>query len=244
MGSKLSINREYAIQSRNQGAALRISELSERSGVPLSTVKFYLREEILSSGEVSSPNQAQYDESHLGRLALIRALREVAGLSLEAVRDVLAQVESPWEKADPVGSALAEVYPAPDRKFSSVEQKEYEIVLREVEELMTSLEWIHPDSKNRPRHLHIAFLADAVMQLRKHIDPAYPVSRLRDFATVVWELSAVAYRGFDGRNPEPGDDLTEATRFGLLGILLVEPIVGALLRSALVMRSLGVDEST
>lgn len=74
---------------------MRVSELSRTSGVPVATIKFYLREGLLHRGEVTSPNQARYDESHLRRLRLIRALVEVGSLPVAVVRDVLAAVDDP-----------------------------------------------------------------------------------------------------------------------------------------------------
>jgi DNA-binding transcriptional MerR regulator len=72
---------------------VRISELSSRSGVPVATVKFYLREGLLASGEKSSQTQASYDEGHLARLRLIRAFIEVGGLSVASAKQVLAVMD-------------------------------------------------------------------------------------------------------------------------------------------------------
>ena len=74
---------------------MRIAELSRDSGVPVPTIKYYVREGLLQPGELTSPNQAQYDDSHLRRLKLIRALAEVGGLSIATIRDLLAAVGSP-----------------------------------------------------------------------------------------------------------------------------------------------------
>jgi DNA-binding transcriptional MerR regulator len=71
---------------------MRISELSQASGVPIPTVKYYLRESMLPPGQLTSPNQARYSEQHLQRLRLVRVLIEVGGLSIAAVRDVLAAI--------------------------------------------------------------------------------------------------------------------------------------------------------
>ncbi|WP_161972328.1 MerR family transcriptional regulator [Glaciihabitans arcticus] len=71
-----------------------MAELSERSGVAVPTIKFYLREQLLASGERTSPNQAAYDESHVDRLRLVRALLDVGGLSVTAVRAVLAAIDN------------------------------------------------------------------------------------------------------------------------------------------------------
>lgn len=69
---------------------MRMAELSTRSGVPIPTIRFYLRERLLAPGERTSPNQATYGEEHVRHLRLIRALVEVGGLPISAVRDVLA----------------------------------------------------------------------------------------------------------------------------------------------------------
>ncbi len=74
---------------------MRIAELSERSGVPLPTVKYYLREGLLPPGTLTSPNQARYDEQHLRRLALVRALIDVGGLSIAATRNLLERIDAP-----------------------------------------------------------------------------------------------------------------------------------------------------
>ncbi len=68
---------------------MRIAELSRRTGVPVPTIKYYLREGLLPPGERTSPNQARYDESHVHRVRLVRALVEVGGLSIAATRDVV-----------------------------------------------------------------------------------------------------------------------------------------------------------
>jgi DNA-binding transcriptional MerR regulator len=70
-----------------------IAELSRVTGVPIPTIKFYLREGLLTSGQLISRTRAHYDGTHVRRLLLIRALLNVGGLSLTAVRDALAVVD-------------------------------------------------------------------------------------------------------------------------------------------------------
>jgi len=70
-----------------------MAELSERSGVPVATIKYYLRERMLPAGEYTSPNQAVYGERHVDRLRLVRALLDVGGLSVSSVVAVLAAVD-------------------------------------------------------------------------------------------------------------------------------------------------------
>ncbi len=72
---------------------MKVAELSRLSGVPLATIKFYLREGLLPRGEATSVNQARYDETHLDRLRLIRALIGVGGLSVATVREIAAAID-------------------------------------------------------------------------------------------------------------------------------------------------------
>ena len=95
---------------------MKISELSNRSGVPVATVKFYLREGLLAAGEKSSQTQASYDESHLSRLRLIRAFIEVGGLSVASARAVLAAIDDetlPFGVAVGIAAAALPSGPAP-----------------------------------------------------------------------------------------------------------------------------------
>jgi DNA-binding transcriptional MerR regulator len=71
-----------------------MSELSASSGVPVATIKYYLRERLLPPGESVGANQAKYDESHRARLRLIRALIDVAGLSVASARRVVSAIDS------------------------------------------------------------------------------------------------------------------------------------------------------
>ncbi len=72
---------------------MRIGELSRRTGVPVPTIKYYVRAGLLPSGELTSPNQASYGEAHERRLRLVRALLEVGGLKVAAVAELLAVVD-------------------------------------------------------------------------------------------------------------------------------------------------------
>jgi len=76
---------------------MRISELSSQTGVPVATIKFYLREKLLQEGIRTSATQAQYNESHVARLRLIRALLGPAGLSVAAAQQVILAIEEPPE---------------------------------------------------------------------------------------------------------------------------------------------------
>jgi DNA-binding transcriptional MerR regulator len=72
---------------------VRVSELSAATGVTVPTIKFYLREGLLPAGRTRAANQADYDEAHLRRLRLIRALVDVGGMRLRDVRAVLTAID-------------------------------------------------------------------------------------------------------------------------------------------------------
>ncbi|MFP8886416.1 MerR family transcriptional regulator [Streptomyces mangrovi] len=80
-----------------------MSELSRRSGVPVPTIKFYLREGLLRPGLATASNQAEYDEDHLRRLRLVRALITLGGLSVAAAREVLEAVAEPLDRYETLG---------------------------------------------------------------------------------------------------------------------------------------------
>ena len=102
-----------------------MGDLSRESNVSVASIKFYLREGLLMAGKRTAPNQAAYDESHLRRLRLIRALRDVGGLSIASIRQAIEAVEAPsegglWHTIGCVTDALgetrrAEAVPSPAR---------------------------------------------------------------------------------------------------------------------------------
>lgn len=73
---------------------VRLAELSSRSGLPTATIKFYLRVGLVPPGLTEGSTWAHYSEDHLHRLRLVKALTDVAGLSLDAVRVVVNAVDS------------------------------------------------------------------------------------------------------------------------------------------------------
>ncbi|GIG56764.1 transcriptional regulator [Longispora fulva] len=59
----------------------------------VATIKFYLRERLLPPGTLTARNQADYDETHLARIKMIRTLTGIGMMSLSAVREVLAAID-------------------------------------------------------------------------------------------------------------------------------------------------------
>lgn len=74
---------------------MRISQLAERTGVPVHTLKFYLRERVLPPGRATSRTSAEYGEEHVERVRLVRALIEHGGVTVAAVRRIVGVLEAP-----------------------------------------------------------------------------------------------------------------------------------------------------
>ncbi|GAA4048281.1 MerR family transcriptional regulator [Nonomuraea soli] len=72
---------------------MRMSELSSRSGLAIATIKYYLREGLLPQGRPLAATRADYDESHLRRLRLIRALLEVGRLPIASIKQIISAVD-------------------------------------------------------------------------------------------------------------------------------------------------------
>lgn len=74
---------------------MRISALSARTEVPIGTIKFYLREGLLAPGRQTSRTTAEYDETHVERIRLVRALTDAGGLGIAAVRRIVEVLDAP-----------------------------------------------------------------------------------------------------------------------------------------------------
>ena len=72
---------------------MRIAALSSATGVSVATLKYYLREGLVPPGRATAVNQADYDDSHVRRVRLVRALLELGHLSIADVAAVVAAVD-------------------------------------------------------------------------------------------------------------------------------------------------------
>jgi DNA-binding transcriptional MerR regulator len=79
---------------------VRIAELSRRTGVPVPRIKYYIREGLVDHGERTQFNQAAYDERHVKRIKLLRALVSIGGLSIAQTRAVLERLDQPEPSID------------------------------------------------------------------------------------------------------------------------------------------------
>jgi DNA-binding transcriptional MerR regulator len=68
---------------------LKISELAEEAGVPVATVRHYLREGLLPEGEKTSRNMAYYPPELVERIKLVKQLQEERFMPLRVIGELL-----------------------------------------------------------------------------------------------------------------------------------------------------------
>jgi DNA-binding transcriptional MerR regulator len=143
---------------RNDSPTMRIAEFSRESGVPVPTIKYYVREGMLPPGELTSPNQAQYGDGHMRRVRLIRALTEIGGLSIAAAREVLTAIDSPgMSPHDTLGKAQYATTPG---RSAVANEAAHTAATRDVDALLEARGWnVKPTSPSR------ALLIEAVAAL-------------------------------------------------------------------------------
>jgi DNA-binding transcriptional MerR regulator len=190
---------------------MQMSELSRASGVPVATVKYYLREGLLAPGVSTSATRSVYDEAHVRRLRLIRALAEVGQLRLEAIREILDAVDAGDNLHDTVGVAHTAL--APRGSASETAQAQ-------VGRLVRRRRWrVHDDSANREA-LAVAF--DAL----ERVDYDLTDATLDVYAAAATEVAEVDVESV------PTDVAENAVQHVVVGTVLLEPVLLALRRLA------------
>ncbi|MGN6220014.1 MAG: MerR family transcriptional regulator [Microbacterium sp.] len=191
---------------------MKISELSERSGVPVATVKFYIREGMLPRGEALSATRAEYGDGHLARLRVIAALTDVRGLPLARVRDILSLIDTPT--GDPVeilGRAVGALPP-----YVASEQEDYPLARAAIAELGLTYD---------PGFTAVAQLDEALRALEAAGLDASPAV-LRRYGDAMRQVAV------EELAPMHSMPLDEAVTYAVLGTALYEPVMLALRRLA------------
>jgi DNA-binding transcriptional MerR regulator len=118
---------------------MKISELSDRSGLTVQTIKFYLREGLLQKGTATAATRAEYDDRHLQRLRLIRALREVGDLPVAAITRIVAALED--EKFDLHNLLGTAQYALGPHVEARADDGDWRAARQDVDALVADLEW-------------------------------------------------------------------------------------------------------
>jgi DNA-binding transcriptional MerR regulator len=198
---------------------VQVSELVERSGVSLASVKFYLREGMLAPGRAVHARRAEYDEDHLERLLVIKALTAVAGLPLARTKRILQVLDHP---EGTLTEMLAEAITATADDQDDISVAEADLVVA------------YPRAIRATSALGPAFTPrmPALAQLERALTAAEdaglapPDEKIALYARHVQAIAEGELRDL------PSGDPTAAVKFAVLGTTLYEPVLASLRRLA------------
>ncbi|MFJ6479616.1 MULTISPECIES: MerR family transcriptional regulator [unclassified Streptomyces] len=177
---------------------MKISELSRRTGVPVASIKYFLRQGLLPAGRATAATLAEYGEEHAQRLRLIKALTTLGGLSIAATREVLGAVDQAHSSESALG-AVSYALPVPvAAQGAAGHEEEGEgapagVTARaEVAELLTALDWHAPGTSP-----HVQGLTAALEELRR-LDAQYAPGELAAYARLAESVARLDLERAEG----------------------------------------------
>lgn len=192
---------------------MKISELSAESGVSTATIKYYLRESLLQPGTLTSSTSAEYDETHLRRLRVVRAFLGPGRLSVSQVRALLEILDDPPDHPGEMMRQLIESL-APPVPSTGAHQRG--------QQLLRQLGW-----KADPSSADVSALGAAAIAIES-AEITVGMDNLTMYADTAHQLAELEVATF-----APGRTDVAAGRELVLGVALVEPLMLALRRLAL-----------
>jgi DNA-binding transcriptional MerR regulator len=216
-----------------------MAELSRRSGVPVATIKYYLREGLLPAGVATSATRAQYGQAHLRRLQLIRALVDIGEVPVAALRKILAVVDDQDASVHQMLGTV-EYQLGPRAAGPDGDDPDWQAARQEVDDLIADMGWtVTPFAPARN------LLALTLAALRRS-GSAPPGAGLRAYAEAMAALAAAEVASIvqdpdsapgseagpaSARASEPGSRVALAES-AVLGMVLYERVIVALRRLA------------
>ncbi|MGQ4416753.1 MerR family transcriptional regulator [Streptomyces sp. SAS_269] len=202
---------------------MRLAELSERSGVSTATIKYYLREGLLPPGRQVNARTAEYDEEHLRRLRLVRAMIQVGRVPVAKVREVLGHVDD-----DSLGRTIrlgAAMWALPQVPDPDAEDEDVRAAHEEVAALLDRLGW---ENAKRLTTISPAYrsLVVGVAAFRR-LGYGWGAEQLAPYAEL---MHRTAVLDLDNMETHPSE--AERIEFAVLGEILNEPVLPALHRLA------------
>ncbi|MFF1377987.1 MerR family transcriptional regulator [Streptomyces sp. NPDC058308] len=202
---------------------MRLAELSRRSGVPTATIKYYLREGLVPPGRRVTATQSEYDDAHLERLRLVRALVQVGRVPIASARDVLAALEDDsLDHNARLGTAVGALPHGPEPAEDDASDAQAH---RTVNALLAQLGWEHTQRRTEESPAH-RMLVTAVATLTRL---GYPCA-VEDLAPYARAGSQLAESDLDliERYESPDRQLEAAVAL----TVLYEPVLLSLRRIA------------
>ena len=192
---------------------MKMAQLSTTSGVPVATIKYYLREGLLPAGERHGPNQSLYGPEHLRRLSVIRGLLDVGGLSIAAARRVIDAIDSDLGLAHTFDIAQRTVSPEIDRETLTPES------VAQVDEVLSG--WhVSPENPGR-------LAAARVLQTFAELGQPDLSGWVPGYAAAALAVAEADLDEVDAR-----DDRESKTEMVVIGTVLGDALFAALRRAA------------
>ncbi len=127
---------------------LRIGQLAEASGVPVPTIKHYLREGLLPEPVKTSRNMAYYAPEFVERIKLIKRLQEERYMPLKAIKSILDEDPERVGALIELEDRILERALAGERKrTSAAEVRERYGMPKDVLDRLEELEILSPNSR-------------------------------------------------------------------------------------------------
>ncbi len=196
---------------------MKISELSERSGLSIATVKYYIRERLVPPGERAARNQAAYSEAHLERLKIVRALREDAGLSVREIGRVIGAMET--GRGDAGSDDLASLPASAGDRGSPA----YRAAWATVQGIARDMGWLVDE-----RDALAGDLIQALLTIQRAWPFDTPGGQILRYARAVKEIARFELP----ENWDPAGAPAASIQYAVLGTYLFEPLLLAMRRLA------------
>ena len=136
------------MSARAEEKLLRIGELAEASGVPVPTIKHYLREGLLPEPLRTSRNMAYYPAEFVERIRLIKQLQEERFMPLRAIKSVLDEDPERARALVELEDRIVDRALAGERtRTSAAEVRERYGVPKEVLDRLAELDVLSPNSR-------------------------------------------------------------------------------------------------
>ena len=202
---------------------MRLAQLSERSGVSTATIKYYLREGLLPPGHQINATTADYDEEHLRRLRLVRAMIQVGRVQVATVREVLGHVDDDsLPRAIRLGAAMWALpqVPEPDADDEYIQGAHEEVAA-----LLDRLGWenVKRLSTISPSYRSLVVSVAAFRRLGY----TWGAELLAPYAELAYRTAVL---DLDNMEAHPSEE--ERIEFAILGAIINEPILQTLHRMA------------
>lgn len=202
---------------------MRLAELSERSGVSVATIKYYLRERLLRPGHQVNATTSEYDEEHLRRLRLVRAMIQVGRVPVATVREVLGHVDD-----DSLGRTIrlgAAMWALPQVREPDEDDEYVRAAHQEIDRLLDLLGWENAKQLSTISPAYRSLVV-SVAAFRR-IGYGWGAELLAPYAEL---MHRTAVLDLDNMETHPSEE--EQIEFAILGAIINEPILQSLHRLA------------